>query len=108
MPTPIKYFIQVAHKWGNIDPDDNQAVEDWFLNDFPKLPKKDINSILDELIRHNNEVADDPGKIIYPSKVPLPLFKDIIPVAGFSLKNSYREFINYIRYVINSRRNSKT
>ena len=108
MPTPVKYFIQVAHKWGKIDPDDSQAIEDWFLTDFPNLPKKDLTAIQDELIEHSNEASTDPGKIIYPSKVPLPLFKDRIPVSGNSWTYSYRELINYIRNLIKSKKKSNS
>lgn len=109
MPTPVKYFIEVAQKWGNIDPNDNQAIEDWFLNDFPNLPKKDLNAILDELLEQNNELSTDPGTIKYPSKVPLPLFKDRIAVPLYSpLAYSYKELINYIQNIIKFNKKRKT
>jgi hypothetical protein len=102
MPTPVKYFIQVAQKWGNVDPNDTQAIEKWFLNDFPKLPKKEINAILGELIENSNAEPGDPGKIVYPSEVPLPLFKDILPVSGISWAQSYKAFLKYLQKLIKS------
>lgn len=103
MPTPVKYYTKVAQKWGNIDPDDYQAVENWFLNDFPNLPKKELSAILDELIEKSNEVSIDPGKITNPPKVPMPLFKDNIPVSGYAWLNSYKGLKKYLRSLIKSK-----
>jgi len=105
MPTPLRYFVKVAQKWGNIDPTDHQAIEEWFLNDFQKLPEKDLNAILDELIENSNKGSVDPGKIVYPSDIPLPLFNDIVPVSEISWTRSYKEFIYYIRNLITTNRN---
>lgn len=100
MPTPSRFFKAVAQKWGNVNPDNDQAVEKWFLQDFPKLPKKDLNTILDELIQYNNEKSIDPGKVIYPADIPLPFMKDTIPFKGFLWVNLYKSFIKYIQSLI--------
>ena len=100
MPTPMRFFSAVAQKWGKVDPDNDQAVEKWFLEDFPKLPKKDLNTILDELIQYNNEKSIDPGKVIYPTDIPLPFMKDTIPLKGFLWVNLYKSFLKYIQNLI--------
>lgn len=104
MPTPIRFFIQVAQEYGNIDPDDMEAVESWYITDFPKLPKKDLIAIMDLLIEHDNELPMIPKKIIYPSDIPLPLIKDTIPITGMLRKNLYRRLINYLSRIIRAKK----
>lgn len=100
MPTPMRFFAKVADKWANIDPDDHQAVENWFVKDFPKLPKKSIDAILDELMQFSNEESVKPDKIVYPSDVPYPLMKDLIPVSGYSWKKYYSQTMKYLHKLI--------
>ena len=40
MPTPLRFFIKVAQERGNVDPNEIEAVEKWYLEDFPKLHSK--------------------------------------------------------------------
>lgn len=103
MPTPVRFFAEVAQKWGNIDPKDYQAVETWYLKELPKLPKKNLNAILDELTQFNNEKSIKPNKIVYPSDVPYPLMKDMIPATGYSWKNYYTLVMKYLSKLIMSR-----
>lgn len=107
MPTPMRFFIKVAQKYGNIDPSDNKAVEEWFLTKFRKLPKKDLNAILENLMEYNDEKSIKPDKIVYPSDVPLPLMKDIIPVAGYTWTNLYKKLTSYLRNIIKSGNHTK-
>ena len=104
MPTPLRFFIKVAQERGNVDPDDIEAVEKWFLKDFPKLPKKDLNAIMDELIQRSHEESMKPEKIVYPSNIPIPLMKDTIPVTGLLLTNLYRRLINNLSKLIASKK----
>ena len=38
MPTPITAFADAAAKYGDIDPDDIEAVQKWFADELPRLP----------------------------------------------------------------------
>lgn len=100
MPTPMRFFVKVAQKWGNIDPDDHQAVENWYVKELPKLPKKNLNAILDELMQFSQEESIKPDKIVYPSDVPYPLMKNLIPASGYTLTNYYTQIAKYLRKLI--------
>ena len=92
----MRFFSQVAQKWGKVDPTDQLATEKWFLEEFPNLPKKDLEAILDELISFNNETNIKPEKLIYPKEIPLPLMKDIVPMRGRSWKDVYKQIVTFL------------
>jgi len=103
MPTPVRFFAKVAQEWGNIDPKDHQAVETWYIKELPKLSKKDLNAILDELTQFSNEESIKPDTIVYPSEVPYPLMKDMIPATGYSWKSYYSRVMKYLSKLIMSK-----
>ena len=103
MPTPLRFFIKVAQERGNVDPNEIEAVERWYLEDFPKLPKKELNTILDELIEHSGKESIKPEKLVYPSNIPMPLIKDTIPVTGLLRTNLYRRLINNLSKLIRTK-----
>jgi hypothetical protein len=104
MPTPLRFFIKIAQERGNINPDDIVAVENWFLEDLPKLPEKDLQAILDELIEHSDDKSIKPDKIVYPSDIPMPLMKDTIPVTGLQRTSLYSRLINNLKKLIASKK----
>jgi hypothetical protein len=104
MATPLRFFIKIAQERGNINPDDIVAVENWFLEELPKLPKKDLDAILNELIEHSDDKSIKPEKIVYPSNIPIPLIKDTIPVTGLQRTNLYNRLINNLRKLIASKK----
>ena len=97
MPTPVRYFQKIAQKWGNINPENPEEIEKWFIEEFPKLPKRDLNGILEELLENNSHQNEKPEYLIYPKEVPLPLFKDNIPVSGLSWKLIHQKFTRYLK-----------
>lgn len=99
----MRFFKEVAQKWGNVDPKDDRAIEKWFIEEFPKLPQKTLNDILDELIQYNSEREDEPDLIIYPTNISLPLMKDNVPATGFLWRNYYKLIIRYIQNLIKSK-----
>jgi hypothetical protein len=38
MPTPTTAFADAAAEFGDVDPDDLEAVQRWFMEELPKLP----------------------------------------------------------------------
>ena len=72
MPTPTRYFVDVAVRYGDIDSRDLEAVQQWFIEVLPTLPHDVINEIFEELLANNASVADDHSEPAYPKGVPLP------------------------------------
>lgn len=72
MPTPTRCFLDVAARYGNVDPGDPEAVQHWFLETLPTLPHATINEIFEELLAYNGSAADDDNERVYPKNAPLP------------------------------------
>lgn len=81
MPTPIRYFAEIAAKYGDVDPDDADAVQDWFMTTLPSLKSEQIDEILEEILRHDGAESTPADEKSYPLGVPLPLLKDSPPAA---------------------------
>ena len=78
------------------------TIRNWFLNELPKLPKKDLNTILDELMEKDHHESEIPDKLIYPEDVPLPRMKNILPASGFSWKMLYMKYSEFLKKLIKS------
>ena len=89
MPTPTRCFLDVAARYGNVDPGDPEAVQHWFLETLPTLPHATINEIFEELLSCNDSVADDDTEPVYPIDAPLPSLSESpaapIPVLAIRL-----------------------
>ena len=72
MPTPTTAFADVAAEFGNVDPNDLDAVQQWFMEELPKLSPETIERILGELLRHDGAPATRTLTPSYPSRAPLP------------------------------------
>ena len=79
MPTPIRYFSEIAAKYGDVDPDDADAVQKWFLDTLPSLESEQIDEILEAILRNDGAESGPAGNRVYPVGVPLPSLKDSPP-----------------------------
>ncbi len=50
MPTPMEVFVQMAVKYGNVDPTDEEAVDRFFEEELPKLPERQQLEIVETLL----------------------------------------------------------
>ena len=72
MPTPITAFADAAAKYGDIDPDDIEAVQKWFAEGLPRLPVDTIERVLHDLLERDGAAAEREIVPMYPKRVPLP------------------------------------
>ena len=72
MPTPTTAFADAAAKYGGVDPNDIEAVEEWFARELPKLPVDVIEQVLHDLLEKDG--APEAREIVrrYPERAPLP------------------------------------
>ena len=61
MPTAMHWYNMAAQKFGNVEPTDGKAVEEFFVNGMHKLDKKTRESIMRFLLGHDGspKVPDD-------------------------------------------------
>lgn len=77
MPTPTTSFFDVAARFGNVDPSDVEAVQNWYTEVLPTLPPETIEEILETLLESDGDAGDggagdgEPARS-YPQGVPLP------------------------------------
>jgi len=69
--TPTQVFAEVAARHG-VDPADIEAVQQWFLEDLPKLPTAQIEEILEELMASHGTGDVSIETRCYPKSAPLP------------------------------------
>jgi hypothetical protein len=72
MPTPTTAFADAAAKYGNVDPDDVAAVQQWFMEALPKLPPDTIEQIFRELLAEDGAPASRLLSPSYPARASLP------------------------------------
>lgn len=72
MPTPITAFADAAAKYGGVDPNDMEAVEEWFTQELPTLPVNTIEEVLHGLLQQDGVVAEREITPVYPKRAPLP------------------------------------
>lgn len=58
MPTAMHWYNMAAQKWGEVDPTDEKAVEDFFVKTMSTLPNKKREDVIRFLLGH-----DGPAKI---------------------------------------------
>ena len=93
MPTPTRSFLDVATRYGNVDPDDPEAVQRWFTRVLPTLRRETVEEIL-ELLLENEGARDDaerPGN--YPRDVPLPTLSASPPAPIPLFASGWRELL---------------
>jgi hypothetical protein len=58
MPTAMHWYNMAAEKFGQVDPTDDKAVEDFFVKKMADLPKKSREDVVRFLLGH-----DGPARI---------------------------------------------
>ncbi len=97
MPTPTQAFYDVAARHGEVDPSDAEAVQHWFTEVLPTLPRDQIEEILEGLLAHEGVATTPPDSPGYPRNVPLPSLEDSPPVTFSILKQVLLNLMAKIR-----------
>jgi hypothetical protein len=80
MPTPTSSFLEIAARYGDLDPTDAAAVQHWYTDVLPTLPPETIGEIFDALLGSEGALSDKDTARSYPSDVPLPSLSSSPPV----------------------------
>lgn len=72
MPTPVDAFARAAAEHGGVDPDDVDAVQDWYAETVPKLPPERLEALLEALLAREGDSTDRRLRPSYPRRAPLP------------------------------------
>jgi hypothetical protein len=86
MPTPTRFFHEIAARYGEVDPSDTEAVQDWYVEVLPTLPVETIDEILEWLLHElGGPRLDEPGtdgsepQSSYPPDAALPSLSASLP-----------------------------
>jgi len=93
MPTPIGAFVDIAARYGQIDPADIEAVQHWFSDVLPTLPPDTIEEILEELLQHDGASDDLAPAPAYPKDAPLPSLSSSPPAPFPWFASSWKEML---------------
>ncbi len=58
MPTPTTAFADAAAKYGDVDPNDIEAVQRWFAEELLKLSPEVIERVLHDLLQRDGEAPE--------------------------------------------------
>lgn len=72
MPTPTSAFADAAAKYGDVDPDDIGAVQQWFAEELPRLSPQVIEQVLHDLLERDGALVERKVTPVYPTHAPLP------------------------------------
>ena len=93
MPTPITAFADAAAKYGDIDPNDIEAVQNWFAEELPKLPVLTIEQVLHDLLERDGTAAEREIVPMYPKRAPLPSLRSSPPALPPLLAEQWRTLL---------------
>ena len=93
MPTPTTAFADAAAKYGDIDPEDIEAVQKWFAEELPTLPPDTIENVLRDLLAQDGAAAERAIIPTYPERVPLPSLGSSPPVAPPLLAEEWKQLL---------------
>ena len=93
MPTPITAFADAAAKYGDIDPNDIEAVQKWFAEELRKLPVDKIEQVLHDLLERDGTAAEREIVPTYPKRVPLPSLASSPPALPPLLAEQWRTLL---------------
>lgn len=97
MPTPTSAFVDVAARYGGVDPADTEAVQHWFNEVLPTLPPDTLEEILEDLLEHEGEGSSaerEESARTYPQGVPLPSLDSSPAAAVPLLAAGWRELLS--------------
>ena len=72
MPTPTTAFADAAAKYGDVDPEDIEAVQRWFTVALPTLPVDIIEQVIRDLLAEDGATPEREIVPVYPQHAPLP------------------------------------
>ena len=93
MPTPTGAFLDVAARYGQIDPADIEAVQHWFSEVLPTLPPDTIEEVLEELLHHDGASDGKAAARAYPKGAPLPSLSSSPPAPFPWPASNWREML---------------
>lgn len=93
MPTPTTAFADAAAKYGDIDPEDVEAVQKWFTDELPELPAEIIEQVLHDLLAQDGATAEREIVPVYPERAPLPSLGSSPPVAPPLLAEEWKRLL---------------
>jgi hypothetical protein len=93
MPTPTTAFADAAAEFGDVDPDDLEAVQRWFMEELPKLPPETIERVLRALLAQDGARATRKLTPRYPERAPLPSLGSSPPAPLPLLSEDWRRIL---------------
>ncbi len=76
MATPTAKFIDIAARYGNVDPTNLEDVQRWFAQELPKLSPSELKRIFEELLRSDGARTERAPVRVYPRRAPLPSLRE--------------------------------
>lgn len=93
MATPTTAFADAAAKYGDVDPEDIEAVQRWFAEELPTLSPEIIEQVLHDLLSRDGEAPDRELVPVYPERAPLPSLGASPPVTPPLLADEWRRIV---------------
>jgi len=93
MPPPTGAFLDIAARYGKVDPTDIEAVQRWFSTVLPTLPPATIEEVLEELLKHDGASDDKSLAPVYPKDAPLPTLSSSPPAPLPWFASTWREML---------------
>jgi len=93
MPSPTGAFLDVAARYGEVEPTDIEAVQRWFSEVLPTLPPGTIEEILEDLLQHDGASDKELPAPVYPKGAPLPSLSSSPPAPFPWPASSWRELL---------------
>lgn len=97
MPTPTSSFLDVAARYGNVDPTDAEAVQRWYTEILPTMPPETIEEILEHLLADVGTKSEEKTARSYPRDVPIPSLSSSPPASIPLLAAGWRELLIKLR-----------
>jgi hypothetical protein len=96
MPTPTTAFADAAAKYGEVDPEDIEAVQKWFAEDLPTLSPDVIEQVLRDLLARDGSAAEREIIAVYPERAPLPSLGSSPPLAPPLLAEDWQRLLRRV------------
>jgi len=93
MPTPTTAFADAAAKYGDVDPEDIEAVQRWFADELPTLPVETIEQVLHDLLVQDGAAPERKINLLYPARAPLPSLSSSPQVASPLLADDWKRLL---------------
>ena len=97
MPTPTTAFADAAAKYGDVDPNDIEAVQSWFAEELSKLTPKVIEQVLHDLLTQDGAIPRRELIPVYPAHAPLPSLRASPHAAPPLLADDWRRILSRLR-----------